>query len=419
MLASLKNSIFKLYLNCKYRPGKIKKYIWQTKNKNISDNMPVIVQKEEELSHISNKNQIKVAALQLKMKLYKNPLKFADKMEEMVCKASKEGVRLIVFPEDNLCQLLGILPGISDIDESHGHENINDNEENDLDKINNNEKNNEYYSSKVDIDEILSELGDGISISDILAFIGPFIQKLSMLIFSELAKKYKVFIMAGSGLFPDGNEYIIEGCSEDNDKNMKDNQDNNSRKTKNNEVFNIAYLFDPDGKLLGKQKKNHLLPLEDTWGLKSGEELSVFSTEIGWLAFPICMDATYFETFHILSSKGAEIVMIPIANPDANYNYWTSLRGIWGRVQESPVYGIKSAMVGNFLGFKLTGQAGVYAPLSLTAKQNGIIAESDSYDCEEIVFANLDLNLLREYRQDSTMEVNKEFEEKYLPNIYN
>ncbi len=416
MWASLKNSIFKLYLNCKYRPRKIKKHI-QNRNKNTSDNRP-LVQKEEGPSSKSNKDQIKVAALQLKMKLYKSPLEFADKMEELVCKASKEGVRLIVFPEDNLCQLLGILPGISDNDESHGHENIRDNEKNNSYKRNNIEKNNEKNSNKVDIDEILSELGDDIVISDILAFIGPFIKKISLLIFSELAQKYKVYIMAGSGLLPDGNEYALKYL-EDSQINKSNKQNNKLLNSKNNEVFNIAYLFGPDGKLLGKQKKNHLLPLEDEWGLKAGEELSVFSTEIGQLAFPICMDATYFETFRILSNKGAEIVMIPIANPDPEYNYWTALRGIWGRVQESPVYGIKSAMVGNFLGFKLTGQTGVYAPLSLTAKQDGIIAESETYDCEEIVFASLDLNLLREYRENCTIGVNKEFEEKYFPKIYN
>lgn len=334
-------------------------------------------------------NRVIIAALQVKIKLYDDPLKFADKMEELVYKAGIQGASLVVFPEDNLSQLLGILPGISD---------------------NNGNINTTYQNSTAAIDEVLAGLGDEISISDILVFIGPFIKKISLIIFSELARKYKVFIMAGSGLFPDGNEYI------DNGDFLYDKV--YSCKSGDKKIYNIAYLFAPDGKLVGKQKKNHLLPLEDSWGLEAGEELSVYSTEIGRLAFPICMDATYFETLQIVSAKGAEIVMIPTANPDPDYNYWTALRGIWGRVQESPLFAIKSAMVGNFLGIELTGQAGVYAPLPLTVNGDGIIAESDSFDSEEIVIAELDLTVLRRYRRAVRNEVNRDFEEKYFPDIY-
>lgn len=362
----------------------------------------LLFKKEEDQSTESDNSQITVAALQIKMVLYDNPLIFADKMEELVCQASKEGARLVVFPEDNLSQLLGLLPGISDNDESHDDQN-----------------NNKKQANKADIDEILSEIGDDISISEILAFVGPLIKKVSLLIFAELSRKYNLYIMAGSGLFPDSSQYIDKGdMAEEIKKNNNIRESRDVRESDSKMIFNIAYLFGPDGKLLGKQKKNHLLPLEDKWGLKSGQEISVFTTKIGKLAFPICMDATYFETFQIASNKAAEIVMIPIANPDPNYNYWTALRGIWGRVQESPVYGIKSAMVGNFLGFELTGQAGIYAPISLTENQDGIIAESETHDCEEIIIAKISLGLLKEYREKSKIEVNKEFEEKYFPDIY-
>ncbi len=400
MWEKLKSRLFIIYLNYKYRSSKIKKHIW--KNKNCVENKAITVQKEKGQSIESDNSQITAAALQIKMVLYDNPLKFADKMEELVYQASKKGARLLVFPEDNLSQLLGLLPGISDNDESQDDQN-----------------NNGKQANKVDIDEILSEIGDDISISEVLAFIGPFIKKVSLLIFAELSCKYNIYIMAGSGLFPDSIEYVgKENMAEDIKKNNNIRVLRNIRDSDSKMIFNIAYLFGPDGKLLGRQKKNHLLPLEDRWGIKSGQEISVFSTEIGKLAFPICMDATYFETFQIACNKGAEIVMIPIANPDPSYNYWTALRGIWGRVQESPVYGIKSAMVGDFLGFELTGQAGIYAPIPLTANQDGIIAESDTHDCEEIIMAKLNLKLLKEYRENSKIEKNKEFEEKYFPDIY-
>jgi predicted amidohydrolase len=138
----------------------------------------------------------------------------------------------------------------------------------------------------------------------------------------------------------------------------------------------------------------------------TGQELEVYRTGIGSLAFPICMDATFFETFCIAEDKGAEIVMIPIANPDPDYNYWTAMRGIWSRIQESNLYGVKSAMVRSFLGFKLTGQAGFYAPLELTENKDGVIAEAVSFDQEEIVLAELDLQRLGEYRASLEEERN-------------
>lgn len=128
------------------------------------------------------------------------------------------------------------------------------------------------------------------------------------------------------------------------------------------------------------------------------------------------MDATYFETFRIAWQKGAHLVTIPIANPDPDYNYWTAMRGIWARVQETPVFGIKSALVGDFLGFRLTGQAGIYAPLELTPDKTGVIAEADTWDSEEIVMAELDFKSLEEFEPE--LDTNKNFWERYFPGVY-
>jgi len=361
---NVKNSLFKVYLDYRYSSGRLKKYIRKNK-KRLKGNYYSVSRKDF--------SGLRAAAVQVKMELYNNPFSFADKMEGLVFKACREGAELLVFPEDNLSQLLGLLPGITDNDSS-------------IDKKDND----------ADLDKLLSELGEGISIADILTFIGPVIRKISLSIFSALASKYRVYIMAGSGLFP-------ERIARDNSSNA---------------LYNISYLFGPDGSLLGSQKKNHLLPMEKEWGLNTGKELSVLSTRIGRLAFPVCMDATYFETFQIAYQKDADIVMIPIANPDPEYNYWTALRGIWGRVQETPVYGIKSAMVGDFLGFKLTGQSGIYAPIPLTENKDGILAESRYHDREDIVMAELDLNDLRRYRKELDREINRDFEDRYFPDIY-
>ena len=130
-----------------------------------------------------------------------------------------------------------------------------------------------------------------------IRYVGPVVRPLIHTIFSTLARWYRVYIMAGSYLLPEGDR-----------------------------VMNRAILYGPDGSFIGKQDKVHLMPIEKEWGISRGSKLEVFPTPLGKLAFPVCMDATYFETFRILEKQGAEIVMIPIANPEP-YNYWLALRG--------------------------------------------------------------------------------------------
>ncbi|MFP4661851.1 MAG: nitrilase-related carbon-nitrogen hydrolase [Halanaerobiales bacterium] len=458
MLDRIKNRLFKLYLNYKYRPGKLKRYIRKkSKFKGISLKKSIIEEEylaespgttgvEDHFDFGDESSSVRVAAIQVKMELYNEPLRFADKMEELVLDACREGAELLVFPEDNLIQLLGLLPGIeanSNNREKYERREYGEESREELKEEQNRNKQNEIRekenleNGRTDIDELLSGLGEDITVADILVFIGPIIRKITLAIFSELSLKYNVYIMAGSGLFPEeitnhrrnsSTNYCRKSSNNSSNKfnrnssksnNSKSNNSKKNNLNKSNAVYNTAYLFGPDGCLLGRQKKNHLLPMEEDWGLYTGEELVVLSTGIGRLAFPVCMDATYFETFQIAYQKNADIVMIPIANPDPDYNYWTALRGIWGRVQESPVYGIKSAMVGNFLGFKLTGQSGVYGPIPLTANKDGIIAESAYHDREDIITAELDLDLLRKYRANRVIDENRDFKERNFPSIYN
>jgi len=243
------------------------------------------------------RSKIRAAAVQQKLELYADPLHYAEQMSLQVGKAVQTGAHLVVFPENNGIQLLGMLPGAEEL-AGEGK-------------------------------RILEGKPGQISVLDVLRYVGPVIEKAARTIFSLLAAKYNIYIMAGSFLHPDGEK-----------------------------VVNRSYLFSPDGDLLGTQDKVHLFPTERDWGISSGDCFHVFHTPIGNLAMPVCMDATYFETFRILQLMGADIVMIPIANAEP-YHFYLALRGIWPRVQETLVYGIRSALVGDFLGFNFTGKAGI------------------------------------------------------------
>ncbi|WP_227763134.1 nitrilase-related carbon-nitrogen hydrolase [Zhaonella formicivorans] len=350
IIARLKEKAFTLYLRHLCSPRRIKNYL---RNK-----IP-----EHPLNCAGiDLQRIKVAAIQFELRLVSNPEEYAGMMLDNVQKAAAAGAQLIVFPEDNMLQLLGLLPGVADLKQNSAPE------------------------------AALESLHPGLQLRDIFGFLSPYAESVYHATFSELAKGFGVFILGGSILL----------------------------KTADNRLISRAFLFNPEGKVVGYQDKSHLLPLEASWGMSCGSDLKVYTTSLGNLAFPICMDATYFETFRILALLGADLIMLPIANPE-QYNYWKALRGIWPRVQESYVYGIKSALVGsNFFGFTFTGRSGIYAPLELTPNNDGVLAEASSWDKEEIVLAELDIQALRTARQKAEFfgSWNKELYAHYFPKVY-
>jgi predicted amidohydrolase len=306
--------------------------------------------------------RIRVAAIQIELRLFKNPFDYADEMHRRVKEAVQEGAQLVVFPEYNNLPLLGMLPGVEKMEEAYREK--------------------KEGATKNGSDE-------DVSLPELFRYMSPAVEPLVKTIFSGLAASYKLHIMAGS--------YTL---------------------AENGDVVNRSFLYNPSGDLAGSQSKVHLLPIEDEWKLKRGSGFEVFETSLGKLALPVCMDATYFESFRILEQKGAEIALLPIANLE-EYNYWLALRGIWPRVQESLLYGIKGALVGTIAGLSFTGKAGIFAPLEITPNRNGVLAEVEPFDREAMAVANLDLEALNELRRTHPWrDNNTNLYRRYFPEIY-
>ncbi|TSC92627.1 MAG: hypothetical protein CEN89_557 [Candidatus Berkelbacteria bacterium Licking1014_7] len=100
-------------------------------------------------------------------------------------------------------------------------------------------------------------------------------------IFQNLAKKYKIDIVAGS---------IIE-------KNRIGN-------------FNVCYYIDSTGKIKGKYKKINLW-LTERKMIVSGNEVCVFNTKYGKVGLIICWDLIFPEIFRRMVKKGANIIFCP------------------------------------------------------------------------------------------------------------
>jgi len=313
--------------------------------------------------------KIRVSCVQRSISLAGSLEDYIDMLEGFVAKAAQEGSHIVAFPEYNFFNLLGLIPGLRHI---------------------NNYLNKRIKCVKAPVrSEIAPSKGNQGGMYSFFNACAPPIGGAVEAIMTGLAKKYNIYIYTGSYLLNDGG------------------------------LYNTGALISREGKLLARQNKLHLTSYEANLGFKGGDCLTVLDLDIGKTAFPICMDATYFETFKIARDQGCDIVIIPISNNE-EYNLYRALRGIWPRVQESYVYGLKPSLNGWFMGMHFTGRAGVFAPLELTRRQNGVVAISKDYEGNSLVTADIDLDALEAARQEAEYfgDINRDFERDYYNKTY-
>ena len=331
------------------------------------------------LSEDIDSDDIRVSCVQRQI----HPVNSIERYIDMLCgfidQAVKDNSHLIIFPEYNFFDLFGLIPGFNFLNQILNKKAIKVKVQ---DKNKDEEKDREGESHLKENSHFLTTIFKGVA-KPIEAGIKR--------IFSLLAKEYGIYIYSGS--------YILK---------------------EKEEIYNAGSLFGPDGNLIGTQKKMHLTDFEVKLGIKRASKMEVYSLPFGKVVCPICMDATYFETFRIAREIGADMVILPIANLE-EYSTWKALRGIWPRVQESYLYGLKSSLNGWIAGMHFTGKAGIFAPLLMTEKKDGILSLSPSYEGNHLVTANINLKKLYEAREKAEYQEdrNPEFEEKYIERTYN
>ena len=327
---------------------------------------------QRRLSGDVNSENIRISCVQRQI----HPVNSIERYIDMLCgfieQAVKEDSYLIIFPENNFFDLFGLIPGFSFLNQILNKKAI---------KVKDEEKDREEESHLKGNNHFLTTVFKGVA-KPIEAGIKR--------IFSLLAKEYGIYIYTGS--------YILK---------------------EKEEIYSAGSLFGPDGNLIGTQKKIHLTDFEVKIGIKRASKMEVYSLPFGKVVCPICMDATYFETFRIAREIGADIVILPIANLE-EYSVWKALRGIWPRVQESYLYGLKSSLNGWIAGMHFTGKAGIFAPLLMTEKRDGILSLSPSYEGNHLITANINIKRLYEAREKAEYQEdrNPEFEEKYIEKTY-
>ena len=308
-----------------------------------------------------NGREVRLGVVQLEGRLYTRPADYVARIYHLTRRAVQEGAQLIIFPEDTgSYPLAGLIPGIERI-----------------------------VSAGADSTAAEAVQSGTAPVLMLFRLLAPAARCVYETCFSTLARSFGVHILAGSTVAVDTAAH----------------------------VYKEAHLYAPDGRLLMTQRKTHLFPTEALWGMSRDNAIQVIETPLGVLASPICMDHTYFEPIRIAWLQGAEILINPSADA-AHYSFWLQSRGVWGRVQESPAYGVQAMMVGNILGTHFGGRSGVYAPLALTPKDDGILVRAPMADVEDVFCVTLDMEALRAYRRDHAPDFNLALYRKYIPAIY-
>ena len=86
-------------------------------------------------------------------------------------------------------------------------------------------------------------------------------------------------------------------------------------------VYNTSYIFDREGKQIGKHRKVHLFDIDVKGGqtfkesdtLTVGDSDTVFDTEFGKIGVMLCFDIRFPELSRMMVNDGARIVFVPAA----------------------------------------------------------------------------------------------------------
>ena len=162
--------------------------------------------------------------------------------------------------------------------------------------------------------------------------------------------------------------------------------------------YNTAAVLDADGRYLGKYRKNHIPHTSGFWEkyfFKPGNlGYPVFRTQFATIGVYICYDRHFPEGARLLGLHGAEIVYNPSATVAGLSQYLWKL--------EQPAHAVANGyFMGclNRVGSEAPWNVGKFYGSSYFVDPRGQILACGSEDKDELVVAQLDLDVIEEVRR--------------------
>ncbi len=161
--------------------------------------------------------------------------------------------------------------------------------------------------------------------------------------------------------------------------------------------YNTAAVIDASGAYLGRYRKKHIPQVAGFWEkffFKPGNEgYPVFDSAYGRVGVYICYDRHFPEGARLLGLAGAEIVFNPSATVAGVSKYLWKL--------EQPAHAVANGyFMGNInrVGTEAPWNIGTFYGTSYFCDPRGQILAEASEDKDELVTADLDLDLIQEVR---------------------
>ena len=174
---------------------------------------------------------------------------------------------------------------------------------------------------------------------------------------------------------------------------------------KDDALYNVAFICRRDG-TWDAQYKIHITPDESQyWGLRGGNHLEIFDTDIGKIGVLICYDVEFPELSRYLVEKGMTLLLVPFLT-DTKNAYLRIRRCAQARAIENECYVAISGSVGNLPKVENMdiqySQSAVFTPSDFAFPHDAIAAEATP-NTEMTLMVDLDLDLLKELRQQGSV----------------
>jgi predicted amidohydrolase len=163
-------------------------------------------------------------------------------------------------------------------------------------------------------------------------------------------------------------------------------------------VYATSFVFGPNGKLIGSQRKVHLIDLEGPYGLDLTpaplDGIHPLDTPVGRVGVAICYDMFFPDVVEKLVAEGSQILVQPTFNPQP-WDAWQQgdwLRGIWTAVGTHPtvVAGVNPMAVGGLWDIAVEGCSSITGG-SFDPPADGFLAEAPSATEAAVVSAEVGL----------------------------
>lgn len=160
------------------------------------------------------------------------------------------------------------------------------------------------------------------------------------------------------------------------------------KKIKN--IYNTAFVTDPNGKIISKYQKIHLFPpLKEDKHFAPGRVASVFTINGVTFGTAICFDIRFPELIRKLADQGMEVLVVCAQWPKIRYHQWITL--LKARAIENQIFVVAVNRCGTQCGTEFLGHSVIVNPYGEAVYEAHEFEESDE--------ALIDLSLIEKFKK--------------------